>query len=149
MNNLENSNRPTKVELGKSSFTHTARINEGLFDVLKLREFSSDLPVENFTVESLRSRMFSLGNNYWTDTENKKFDVAELLNNWGGAQNNPLWSEHVEKIQNADLSYPVWLHGEHDTIVDGAHRIAHALINQIPGIPMQRWVELPSEAKLE
>lgn len=148
MNNPER-HRPMVESVGEDSYTHTARINEGLFDVLKLREFSKNLPIEDYDVEQMRSRIFSPGSNYWTDNEGNQFDSAELLNNWDKAQNNPLWVEHVQKIKNANLNYPVWLYGEHDTIVDGVHRIAHALINNIPKIKIQRWVELPSEAKLE
>lgn len=149
MNNPESHKVPQTEGAEKASYTHTARINEGLFDVLKLREFSEDLPIENFDVEVFRSRMFTPGNNFWTDTEGKRFDCADLLNNWDRALDNPFWSEHVEKIKNADLGYPVWLYGEDDTIVDGAHRIAHALIKNIPEIKIQRWQELPVEAKLE
>lgn len=146
---IERQNFPLIERKGKDSYTHTARINEGLFDVLKLRDFSAGLPVQNFQVETLRERMFAPGNNYWTDSENNKFDVADLLNDWEAAQDNPLWQEHVEKIKNADFSYPIWLYGQHDTIVDGAHRLAAALLNNISEIPMQRWIDLPKEAKLD
>ena len=57
--------------------------------------------------------------------------------------------EHIEKIGNADLSYPIWVLGNGDHVFDGVHRLVKAVVNKIPTIEVKYWTELPEEGKVE
>lgn len=50
--------------------------------------------------------------------------------------------EHVRKVNNADLDYPIIL-DEEGYIMDGRHRICHALLNGISSIKAVRFPETP------
>lgn len=50
--------------------------------------------------------------------------------------------EHMKRIQNVDLSYPIIL-GSDGHIMDGNHRIAKAILEGLTHIPAKRFVVQP------
>jgi hypothetical protein len=128
--------------------THTSRINKDLYDVFRMRPFAESLPISTVPLENFE-RIFREGNNFWTDNEGNPINISEIVNDWESAKNNPLWKEHIAKIENADHSYPIWVYGTGDHVIDGMHRLVNEIINQLPSIQVKYWTELPEEAKLE
>lgn len=149
MRDREFAKPPLRMDFGDGKTgTHTARFSEGHFDIYRMRPFAEHLPVrEELTTNS--SGLLESGNAFWSDRSGNPIEISDVVNNWEQAQNNPLWEEHITKIKNADLSYPIWVYGSGNEVIDGMHRLVHAVVNCKHTIKVQRWDELPEEAKLD
>ncbi len=148
-NSPENLRRPLRMELPDGTVgTHTSRVNQVLYDVYRLRNFSEELPVEIVDVENFMEATEE-GLRCWNDAEGNSFGPYELLRDWESALENPLYTEHVKKILDADLSYPIWIYGNEYHIIDGMHRLVKAIITKEETIKCQRWENLPEDAVVE
>ena len=124
--------------------THTAEVGDKLYDILILKSFSEEIPIENVLTETLRDAVAE-GNTYWLDTEGKMFGPAEILRDWDAAQHNPLWTEHIESIKHADLDNPLWI-APNGFVFDGMHRLTKAFIEGVKEIKVRRFTTLPEDA---
>lgn len=70
--------------------------------------------------------------------------VSDIFLNYQAPNNNTLYSfiEHVNRTNNADLKYPIIL-APCNFILDGKHRVAKAIINNIETIKAVRFKEMP------
>lgn len=116
---------------------HNATLGNRLVDIIKLREFMELYPIENMDVnnESLKWQI-EPNHKYWNDTDGKSLgpDMLLKIENWEKAEiEYPSFAEHILKVKNADLSYPIWICDMPDPskrieiIFDGMHRYTKAV----------------------
>lgn len=104
---------------------------------------------------NVATNTFRDGNRYWNVTNlferAKSLEVFDLplcavdlsRNVFAGMDGNPLTlAGHVQRVQDADLSFPVILDGE-GFIMDGWHRVVKALVEGLPTIKAVRFDETP------
>jgi hypothetical protein len=94
------------------------------WDVDRLIQLAADLPAEEVALADLPE----IDSVYWFD-ERERPTVRKI-------------AEHVRRVQEADLSYPVIL-GPGNRVMDGMHRVARALLEGRTGIRARRLKELP------
>jgi hypothetical protein len=94
------------------------------WDVDRLIALAADLPAEEVALADLPE----IDSVYWFD-EREQPTVRKI-------------AEHVRRVQEADLSYPVIL-GPGNRVMDGMHRVARALLEGRTGIRARRLKELP------
>jgi hypothetical protein len=119
------------------------------YDVYKLIRLSAHItPVEMETVQ-LEKQI--LGDECWTDANENKFSPRNLLaaywqlGTWESVEReHPAWIDHIDKTKRADYSYPVLMY--RNEVIDGMHRIIHALVDNAAVIPVRVLEELPEEA---
>ncbi len=95
------------------------------WDVDRLIELSSDLPVFDIPLDSLHE----IDSVYWIGADGSAPTVRILV-------------RHMELVNGADLSYPVII-GADGLIMDGMHRVAKALLVGIPTVRAVRFAEQP------
>jgi hypothetical protein len=95
------------------------------WDVGHLIELSSDLPVEQILLDSIRE----LDTVYWFGADGSPSTVRIMV-------------RHMQRINEVDLSYPVILNAE-GRIMDGMHRVARCLLEGRSRIAAVRFVVQP------
>lgn len=78
-------------------------------------------------VTSLR-HVLNDGEHQWNDTDDEDFNPDALINKW----DEPLYQKHKERVENADLKYPLIIWNDTDPkggykVVDGVHRLTKAV----------------------
>ncbi len=130
---------------------HTLHLDGVGYDVFKLIRLTLD--VEPVEMETTQLEHQLLGENCWDDMRGEFFSPEQALEayrrfrTWGNvALAHPTWSHHIEKIERADYRYPVLMYlGE---IIDGMHRILHAITDGVAAIPVRVLDSLPEEARI-
>ena len=102
--------------------------NEGLdaWDVDKLIELSRGLPIEEVDIGSIDQ----VDTNYWFSDDLWPPTVRLII-------------EHVQLIQEVDISYPIIL-GPGGRVMDGMHRVARAMLDGRSTISAVRLDDLPA-----
>lgn len=121
----------------------TTTIDGVVYDVLKLRDHAERWPIREIPLASLRA-LVAPEQFYWLDRDDRWLSPAMILADWPAARDNPAWREHTERIARADLSWPIWLLGVR--LVDGAHRLTRAFLDDVPSVRARIFLELPAEA---
>lgn len=88
--------------------------SNGVYSVTKLHVIAKDLPVTDVDVKSLETQ---LSEPIW---EGDIMPSAVIESKWP--------NHHWERIENADLSYPIYMC--EGLVVDGMHRLSKAYINK-------------------
>lgn len=125
----------------------TSRIGDKIIDVGVLAKFAENLPVETAPTKTFEN---AVGENqhYWIAEDGQHIGPFEILKNWEFAQKNPLWTEHVNSIKNANLDNPIWISPD-GIVFDGMHRLTRAFLDGVKEIKVRRFKELPKEAIIE
>ena len=121
--------------------THTAGSDDITVDVYRLHELTQGYPVESVPVSELEEQ---LDHPCWTDSlgdyvsPRTVIDVMVAKGPEKAKAEYPNLARHIEKIQEADRSYPIYLHDE--IIIDGSHRLAQVNYNKLAGILDQNFM---------
>jgi len=94
------------------------------WDVDRLILLSAGFTVEDVKLEDI----YEIDVNYWFD-ETAKPTVRKVV-------------EHAKLIGDVDMTYPIIL-GPDNRVMDGMHRIARAMLDNLPSIKAVRFTELP------
>ena len=94
------------------------------WDVDRLIRLAADLPAEEVALDDLPE----IDSEYWFD-ELERPTVRKV-------------TEHLRRVEEADLSYPVIL-GPGNRVMDGMHRVARALLDGRTTVNARRFRELP------
>ena len=116
-------------------------------DLYFIRHFVSEMPPQEVPLSSLESQ---LKNQSWEDNETNS--PAEVLNEYNRLskdislvlQEHPRWSERLQRIKQADYSYPILIYK--NVVIDGLHRIVHAVMDGKQVIPAHILTALPEGA---
>jgi hypothetical protein len=95
---------------------------------------NADTPTKQFSPAMLRKIRQSMGEQMWLDDNfSNRVSPLQVLSDL----DNQNYSKHKDRINNADLSYPVLLSQKNTgiQIIDGAHRLAKHLKEQEEGLP--------------
>ena len=122
----------------------TFRIGETLYNLEVVRTCASALPVVQVELNQLRGAV-SEGQCYWQDRDGEFFGPFELLQDWVAAKHNPLWHSHVEIIERADLTDPLFITKE-GIVFDGMHRLTRAFLEKKQRINAAIFDALPDKA---
>jgi hypothetical protein len=128
---------------------HTLYLSGVEYDVFKLIRLTAN--VRPIWMDLIELKDHLLTEECWTDTNEVRFSPQQVLNayrklrSWRNVLlDYPTWVEHVEKIRQAEYRYPVLMYqGE---VIDGMHRILHAIADGVAAIPVRVLKELPKEA---
>ncbi|HEX7724553.1 MAG TPA: hypothetical protein VF438_02335 [Candidatus Paceibacterota bacterium] len=89
----------------------------------------------------------------WTDLNDTPLSPEEFLlqverhRSLDGLGCNPSfssWSDHIWKVRRANYRYPLLMY--RDKVIDGTHRLVHAIIDRVPTLPVRILETLPAEA---
>ncbi len=127
--------QPSERVKSHEGHTHTANINGIAHDIYKMQPFAEHLPVAIVPIAQF-AESTDAGNSFWTDSEGNSFLLGDILQDWEASKQNPLWTEHVKKIENADLSYPIWVINNNH-VIDGMHRLVKAMLDKEVGIKVR------------
>lgn len=134
---------------------HSTEGNKHLFinkhheiDVYRLIDLTKDSPSVELEISS---QIAQLADVCWTDDAGVSIAPLDVINviqaagSYEAAKTaSPVMSEHIEKIEHADLSHPILLHG--NEVLDGVHRLARAKLENRTTITAKVLEEIPSEA---
>lgn len=122
---------------------HTCTHNGITYSVDKIIELSKGLDVKKYKVSDL---IYILEKECWSDiTKNKEVNISPL-ETYNRRHERVEFMEHVERAMKADLSFPIILNKEIDTVSDGAHRLLKAYITGEEFIKVIVFNSLPNEA---
>jgi hypothetical protein len=124
---------------------HTADFQGKMYNVYAIIDFLKDAPIELVPTKTF-APMVAAGMKHWDDAEGESLEPHEMLRDWPAAKNNSLWTEHVAKIEAADLAHPIIVHRPTNTVFDGMHRLAKAFRDQAPEISVKYFDTLPDSA---
>ena len=130
---------------------HMVEMEEGTYDVYQLIHSSAQIAPVQMAVIELRKKF--LDGQCWTDLDGVPFSPEEFLaqverhgslNSLGCNPNFSSWCDHVWKIRGANYRHPILMH--RDKVIDGTHRLVHAIIDKVPTLPVRILETLPPEA---
>ncbi len=127
--------------------THTAEVGDDLYDILAMRPFAEEIPIETVQTVTLANAVSS-DHTYWLDTEGHMFGPSVILADWEAAKINPIWIKHIKSIEAADLNYPIWIAPD-GSVFDGMHRLTRAFLDGVEEIKVRKFKKLPPEALLK
>lgn len=132
---------------------HTTRINDTVYDVYKLIDIAekSDLPVQEVPMTEFHE--YLAAEDGWTDVRGNSLgskNIIDLANKYNQHWNTmimakPNWAEHIAKVRDADLQYPILTQGR-TNVVDGVHRLTKAYLDDLDSISTRSFDKLPKEA---
>jgi hypothetical protein len=121
----------------KFGYAHSTTIEGKEYDVYKLIEYGNN--IKPIKMETIDFSPKELDEACWNDLDGKMFSPRQLLNSfvelgsWGAVEMaHPEWADHIEKVRNADHSYPILIYKFE--MIDGMHRLLKAYINKIDDI---------------
>jgi hypothetical protein len=124
---------------------------EGTYDVYQLIHSAANIAPVQMAVNELRKKF--LDGQCWSDLDGGTFSPEEFLaqverhrslDGLGCNPNFSSWCDHVWKVRGADYRYPILMY--RDKVIDGTHRLVHAIIDEIPTLPVRVFETLPPEA---
>jgi len=139
---------------------HTASLGGRLVDIIKLRTLMEGLSPKSMKVnDPSLTWQIEPNHHYWNGLDGKTLGPDNLLHltNWETAEIDfPNWSEHIRKVKNANLNFPIWLcdmpdmHNPQiriDVIFDGMHRYTRAVIDKLKYISVVKvkYEDIPEE----
>lgn len=139
---------------------HTASLGSRLVDIIKLREFMLHKEVISMDVND-PTLVWQIGteHNYWNGEDGESLGPSDLLSikNWETAETKfPNWKEHILKVKDSDLDYPIWICDMPDMyepdkriemIFDGMHRYTKAVKENVKSIKVikVKYEDIPEE----
>jgi len=104
-------------------------------------------------MNQIEDQQYQNGNKLWSIPRliqlSSKFKVYKLpikhLNVWGIYRESPDTLDYVnelKKIRDADMKYPIII-GPDGSILDGRHRVLHALLNDLKYVKAVRFDKMP------
>ncbi len=131
--------------------SHVFSSGDKSYDVYKLIRLTAHIPSIEMETARIKDQILD---ECWTDTEDRKLSPHEVLSaylqmgTWEAVeQKHPTWREHIRRTRQADYSYPVLMNK--DRVIDGMHRIIHALADEAATMMVRVLDELPEEAGCE
>lgn len=117
-------------------------------DLRRIRSLSKELPPVEVPIAELEEQIRA---QQWDEELGTGVTPANILDEYRKLQDvsalraaHPDWTARLERIQSADYSYPVLIYKK--VIVDGLHRILHALMNGKETVPAHLFETLPEDA---
>ena len=118
-------------------------------DLYYLRNYVADLQPSKVEINSLESQ---LREQQWDeDTPNSLYPI-EIMDEYNRLHNDisrvlkehPKWADRINRIQKADYTKPILMYK--NDVVDGLHRVLHALTDGKESIQVYTFESLPPEA---
>lgn len=117
------------------------------YDVGRLYEFAESIPTEVVPIEEFNT-VISPENESWTGTDGKIIGPYNIARDWESAQQNSIWSHHIESIKRVNLDVPI-LVSYSGHVIDGQHRVVRTFIEGKKDIKIKRLPrELPEDLQL-
>lgn len=116
-------------------------------DLYFIRHFAAEFPSQEVSLSSLMSQ---LGSQSWEDAEaNSPLEVLNEYNRLSRDTSKVLeehleWAERLKRIEEADYSYPILIYK--NVVIDGLHRVVHAMMDEKQTISAHLLTSLPNEA---
>jgi hypothetical protein len=106
-----------------------------VYNVRDILDQFNNRPVKHISPALWKKLQKLLDNPLWSDVNRRRVSPNQVL----GDLDNPDYAEHKQRIENADLSYPLML-SEGGGVIDGAHRIAKAKSqnNDLPSLSFRQ-----------
>lgn len=133
--------------------SHLLHMDEGVFDVYKLIHLTSHIQPVEIEVAILREKL--MRGDCWKDFHSIPFSPHQLLfqvREHGSLDELGLdpsyfsWIDHIWQIRRADYRHPILMYrGE---VIDGMHRVVHAIIDSVKSMPVRILPELPKAARV-
>jgi len=128
--------------------THTAEHRGLRIDVYRLIHLTQKIPESEIEIEDLQHQM---GDFCWTDehgpiTPEFVVHICQEIGYEKASTKYPSLAQHIDKIKNSDLSFPIILYKEN--IIDGMHRLAKAAIENHTRVKARVLDEIPEDALL-
>lgn len=110
--------------------THLLTDNHNIYSVYLAIRFLTKLKFINLVKFNVKVLKKMLNVALWTDSTigNVNFSPKTVI------ENPTKYRRHYERIQKADLSYPIIVSEDTHELFDGAHRLSKAVLNKIPTI---------------
>lgn len=122
----------------------TTQVDGKIYEIEKLRDFAERLAVHELPLNDVREAV-GPGHIYWIDRNGEALAPHQIIRDWGAAQHNDAWKDHVDSIMQADLSKPIWMMKD-GHVFDGVHRLIRAVIEDRPTIKVRIFEELSETA---
>lgn len=145
-----------RMEFPKQSIPgnqHMTDVHGRLYDVYRLIHEARALPIIEMSVPHLFDKI--VDHSYWNDRNKKSITIREVCEalivrdgrvDWSSTlRAHPNLAEHLQKIRDADYSYPIILLQEYG-IIDGIHRLTKAHLDGALTIPTRQFEHMPESA---
>lgn len=118
-------------------------------DLYYIRNHVTELVPQEVTLKSLEQQLNSQG---WEEDSQTGSSPSKILNEYRRLSNDlsrvlekhPEWADRISRIMEADYSHPILMYK--GTIIDGLHRILHAILEGEESIQVHYLEALNSEA---